>query len=63
MKDIRIIPANLKKVDERFLSTGGRILNITGTDKSYAKLREKVYNTIKHFKNENVFYRIDIGEI
>ena len=61
--DVRMIPANLKKIDGKFLSTGGRILNITGTDKNYKKLREKIYNIIKHFENEDVFYRTDIGEI
>lgn len=61
--DIRIIPANLRKHNREFLSTGGRILNITGTDKDYKKLREKIYNIIKHFENDNVFYRKDIGEL
>jgi phosphoribosylamine--glycine ligase len=59
--NISILPAGLKRKNGKYVSTGGRILGITGIEKDLEKLRKKIYTYIDEISNENTFYRMDIG--
>jgi phosphoribosylamine--glycine ligase len=43
------------------IASGGRVLSITATAKTYSEAREKAYDTVAQIKWENGFYRTDIG--
>ena len=43
------------------IASGGRVLSITATAKTYSEARKKAYDTVAQIKWENGFYRADIG--
>jgi phosphoribosylamine--glycine ligase len=56
-----IFHAGTRKENGRYLSTGGRILNITGRGKDHEEARQKVYEVVERLNVAGVFYRKDIG--
>ncbi|PIP13489.1 MAG: phosphoribosylamine--glycine ligase [bacterium (Candidatus Stahlbacteria) CG23_combo_of_CG06-09_8_20_14_all_34_7] len=61
-KNIIIFHAGTKEEDDRIISTGGRIIDVTSFDTGLKKTIDKVYNNIDKIKVENSFYRKDIGK-
>ena len=53
--------AGSKKINNKIVSTGGRILNFVSTGQSYIKIRKKIISNIKKIKLKNSFFRNDIG--
>ncbi len=47
--------------NEKFLSTGGRVLNITATGKSFKLIRDDILKIIKKINWKKGFFRKDIG--
>ena len=60
-KNSFIFHAGTKLLNNRLVSNGGRVLNITSTGKSYNKIRNKIFKIIKIINWKNGFYRKDIG--
>lgn len=60
-KDVVIFHAGTKKVDEKILTNGGRVLNICAKSQSYEQARKVVYDAIKNIYFENMYYRKDIA--
>ena len=56
-----IFHAGTKLINNRLVSNGGRVLNITSTGKIYRKIRNNIIKTIKMISWKNGFYRKDIG--
>ena len=59
--DVQIFHAGTRWEGDRYVTDGGRVLNITGRGISLEGAQEKVYNTVKHISWEGSFYRRDIG--
>ena len=57
----RIYHAGTSSSDGRLLSSGGRVLTITGLGGSLAEAREKAYETASQVSLHNSFYRSDIA--
>jgi phosphoribosylamine--glycine ligase len=62
-EDVVIFHAGTKKVGDKILTAGGRVLNVTAIGKSLEEARIKVYESIKKIHFEGMHYRKDIGII
>ena len=60
-KELSIIHAGTKKVNEDIYSNGGRVLNIVGKGKSFILIRKKIIKMIKKINWKSGFFRKDIG--
>ncbi|MDA9180731.1 phosphoribosylamine--glycine ligase [Pelagibacteraceae bacterium] len=56
-----IYHAGTKLMNGKFFSSGGRVLNITATGKSFLKIRHKIIKIIKKLNWKAGFYRKDVG--
>ena len=60
-KNYFIFHAGTKYIDNKLVSNGGRVLNITALGNAYKKLRSNIYKIIKKINWRDGFYRKDIG--
>ena len=60
-KDFFIFHAGTKLIDDRIISIGGRVLNISSTGYSFKIIRSKILKIIKKINWKNGFFRKDIG--
>ena len=60
-KDVIVFHAGTEIKDGKLVTTGGRVLNITGLGNSLTEAREKVYSAIDNISFKGSFYRKDIG--
>ena len=60
-KNDYIYHAGTKSEDKKFLSIGGRVLNITSTGKNFLKIRKNIIAIIKRLNWGDGFFRKDIG--
>ena len=58
--DVKIFHAGTKS-DGQLVSSGGRVLTITGLGKDLTQARDKAYRTISQIKLDGSFYRNDIA--
>ena len=58
--DVKIFHAGTKS-DGQLVSSGGRVLTITGLGKDLTEARDKAYRTISQIKLDGSFYRNDIA--
>ena len=61
MKNSFIFHAGTKITNNRLVSNGGRVLNITSTGKIFRKIRNNIFKIIKTINWKHGFYRKDIG--
>ncbi len=60
-KDAWIIHAGTKKENDRYLTSGGRVLGVCAKAGSLNEAIKKAYENIEKISFENMFYRRDIG--
>ena len=60
-KNSFIFHAGTKLKNNKLVSNGGRVLNITSTGKIFKKIRKNIFKTIKMINWKHGFYRKDIG--
>jgi phosphoribosylamine--glycine ligase len=58
---IEIAHAATKLVEEKLFATGGRVLSVVSTAKTFRKARKHVYKAIEQIKLEGSHYRTDIA--
>ncbi len=56
-----IFHAGTKLIENKLVSNGGRVLNITSTGKIFQKIRKDIFKIIKKINWKNGFFRRDIG--
>jgi len=61
LKNSFIFHAGTKLKNNRLVSNGGRVLNITSTGTIYKKIRKNIFKIIKMINWKHGFYRKDIG--
>ncbi len=61
IEGIQIFHAGTKKVNGKFVTSGGRVLNVCGTAKSLKNAMDKIYTAISFIYFDKMFYRKDIG--
>jgi len=57
----RVYVAGAKMVDGKLLTSGGRVLGVTGTGETLLAAIESAYNAVNEISFENAFWRKDIG--
>ena len=60
-KDEFIYHAGTKSSENKILSSGGRVLNITALGHNFKKIRTKIFKILKYLDWKNGFFRKDIG--
>tara|TARA_B100000401_G_C52375669_1_gene517110 strand:- start:209 stop:613 length:405 start_codon:yes stop_codon:yes gene_type:complete len=60
-KNSFIFHAGTKLLNNKLVSNGGRVLNITSTGKMYKEIRKNIFKIIKMINWKYGFYRKDIG--
>ncbi|MGB9790386.1 MAG: phosphoribosylamine--glycine ligase [Thermotoga caldifontis] len=58
---VLIFHAGTKKQDGKFVTSGGRVLNVCATGKTYEEARRKVYSQIEKIHFDGMHFRKDIG--
>ncbi|WP_448521058.1 phosphoribosylamine--glycine ligase [Pseudothermotoga sp.] len=61
VEGVMVFHAGTKQQDGRFLTNGGRVLNICATGQTYEEARKKVYSEIGKIHFEGMYFRKDIG--
>ena len=59
--DIQVFHAGTQKVDDRYITKGGRVLNVTARGETLQEAQDKAYQICKKIHWEDSFYRKDIG--
>lgn len=59
--DVKVFHAGTKLLDNRVLTDGGRILNVTALGETLTEAREKAYSIIPKIEYAGMFYRTDIA--
>jgi phosphoribosylamine--glycine ligase len=59
--DTTVYHAGTAHTSQGLVSTGGRVLTVTGLGKNLSEARESAYGTISKISCENSFYRSDIA--
>lgn len=62
VEDVFVFHSGTRKVDDKIISTGGRVIAVTALRNNFKQAREKVYREIEKIKFENMYYRSDIGK-
>ena len=60
-KDLFLIHAGTKKIENKIYTNGGRVLNIVSLGNNYKKIRNNIFQTIKKINWRESFFRRDIG--
>lgn len=61
VEDVIVFHAGTKLFDGKFVTSGGRVLNVCATAKTYEEARRKVYSQIEKIHFEGMHFRRDIG--
>jgi phosphoribosylamine---glycine ligase len=61
MADVKVLHAGTKRVGERILTSGGRVLGLTATGNSLDASLAKAYEAVGKIRFEGMHYRRDIG--
>lgn len=59
--DVQVFHAGTQKIDDRYITKGGRVLNITARGETLQEARNKAYQICEKIHWEDSFYRKDIG--
>lgn len=62
VEDVFVFHSGTRKVNDKIISTGGRVIAVTALSDNFKQAREKVYREIEKIKFENKHYRTDIGK-
>ncbi|MEO0151790.1 MAG: phosphoribosylamine--glycine ligase [candidate division WOR-3 bacterium] len=62
-KEVIVFHSGTEIIDNKFITTGGRVLNVVGFGESKEEAREKAYKYASIIDFENKYYRKDIGII
>jgi phosphoribosylamine--glycine ligase len=62
LEKVLVFHGGTKEDKDRLLTSGGRVLNITGLAPTLKEARKNVYNQIDKISYEGMMYRKDIGE-
>lgn len=60
--DVKVFHAGTKKISDKIVTAGGRVLVVSALAKNYELAREKAYKAIKDIDFEKAHYRKDIGK-
>lgn len=62
-EDVVIFHAGTRKQSDRFITTGGRVLNIVGLGKTLREARKKAYEGVARVHFDGMYFRRDIAHL
>lgn len=62
LENVIIFHAGTKKVDNKYFTSGGRVLNVVGIGKDLVESITNAYNGVEKIHFDNKYYRRDIGK-
>ncbi|MCX7641975.1 MAG: phosphoribosylamine--glycine ligase [Elusimicrobiales bacterium] len=62
ISDVLIFHAGTKKIDNKFFTSGGRVLNVVGIGKTLQEAIDTSYRVVDKIYFENKYFRTDIGK-
>jgi len=60
--DVMVFHAGTKKLDGRYVTSGGRVLGVTAIGATYETAIKKVYEAVAAVEFDGMVYRKDIGK-
>jgi len=60
-EDVMVFHAGTQKEGKHIVTSGGRVLGVTATGKTFLQARESAYKTVGKIVFDNAYYRKDIG--
>jgi phosphoribosylamine--glycine ligase len=60
--DVKLLHAGTKRVEEKIVTSGGRVLGVTSTGRILGAALEKAYEAAGKIQFEGMYYRKDIGK-
>ncbi|MFH0982511.1 MAG: phosphoribosylamine--glycine ligase [Planctomycetota bacterium] len=61
LEDVKVYHAGTKRIDGRLITSGGRVLSVTGLGADLADAQRRAYQAIECIAFEGAYYRRDIG--
>ncbi|MBU0718576.1 MAG: phosphoribosylamine--glycine ligase, partial [Planctomycetes bacterium] len=61
MTDVHVFHAGTKRLEHLTVSSGGRVLGVTGLGEDVAAAQQRAYAAVERIHFENAYYRRDIG--
>jgi phosphoribosylamine--glycine ligase len=61
LPDVKVFHAGTRRVDDRVVTDGGRVLGVTALGADLAAARESCYQAVRRIEFGGMFYRRDIG--
>ncbi|HEO64011.1 MAG TPA: phosphoribosylamine--glycine ligase, partial [Candidatus Omnitrophica bacterium] len=62
LEDVIIFHAGTKKINNRYFTSGGRVLNVTALGDSIREAKDRAYSAADLIKFDNMYYRRDISD-
>jgi phosphoribosylamine---glycine ligase len=63
LADVKVLHAGTKRVGEKILTSGGRVLGVTATGKNLQEALERAYAGVGKIRFDGMHYRKDIGKM
>ena len=60
--DVMVFHAGTKKVNNQYITSGGRVLGVTAIGSTYENAIKKAYDAVSMIEFDGMFYRKDIGK-
>ena len=61
LEDVKVLHAGTKRVGDKIVTNGGRVLGVTGTGRNLQEALERAYAGVEKIRFEGMHYRKDIG--
>ena len=61
VENVQVIHAGTKKIEDKIVTNGGRVLNIVATGRTLKETMNKIYKEVPKINFEQMYYRKDIA--
>ena len=61
-EDTFVFHAGTKRIGNRFVTSGGRVLGVTVLGSTYSEAISKAYEAVSHIRFDGMYFRMDIGK-
>ncbi|MDD5613500.1 MAG: phosphoribosylamine--glycine ligase [Candidatus Omnitrophica bacterium] len=62
LQDVVVFHAGTKNIDNKYFTSGGRVLNVTALGDSIKEAKERAYYAVEMIKFDKMYYRRDISD-
>ena len=62
MRDVKVFHAGTKQLEDKTVSSGGRVLGVTASGKDIVEAKKHAYEAVEKIRFEESYYRRDIAD-